>query len=324
MKDLLDRYLAAVARQLPDRQRADIVAELRDELLTTVELREEAAGRPLTRDELEAVLLEFGHPLIIAGRYRKVQHVVGPDVFPFWWAGLKVTLGIVAAIYLVVAILHAAFGDTGPLIDDEFPSLVPTLLTAFGAVTLVAVVIERLNLQRFVYRWQPRQLPPTGVKSSTPFERVVEIGMEVVFILWWTHVIHFRNWIPGGYITVDLAPVFQTWFWPILAYSSYEIVMNVIGLVQPGRVRLNAGLSLMRSLAAMVIVGGLLQADHWLIVTSTYEPSVGESVQANFDLGFKVGLVATFAGMAIKAAMDVRRLWRMTQDAKSPLLLSVL
>ena len=31
MKDLLDRYLSAVARQLPDRQRTDIVAELRDE-----------------------------------------------------------------------------------------------------------------------------------------------------------------------------------------------------------------------------------------------------------------------------------------------------
>ena len=32
MSDLIDRYLAAIARELPEAQRADITAELRDEL----------------------------------------------------------------------------------------------------------------------------------------------------------------------------------------------------------------------------------------------------------------------------------------------------
>src|SRR5689334_11763111 len=98
MKDLLDRYLAAVGRNLPAAQRSDILAELRDELLTKVEVKEEAAGRPLERDELEAVLLEAGHPLIVAGRYRRVQHLVGPEIFPMWWYALKITLGITAAV----------------------------------------------------------------------------------------------------------------------------------------------------------------------------------------------------------------------------------
>jgi hypothetical protein len=325
MKDLLDRYLAAVARELPDRQRADITAELRDELLTKVELKEEAAGRPLEREELEAVLLEFGHPLIIAGRYRKVQHLVGPEVFPMWWAGLKVTLAIVAAVYVVVAILHLAFAVGGPLQDDQFPNLVTALLTAFGAVTLVAVMIEQLNLQRVVYRWRPRQLPPVGIKATSPFERMTEIGMQLVFILWWLEIIHFRNWIPMGGLSADMdRTVFDPWFWPVLTYSVFEISTNLIGLTRPGAIQVNAVLTLARSIIVTGIAAGLLQAGHWVNVTSSLVPShLLPTVQENFDLGIKVGLVATVASMLIKAAFDARRLYRAMQDARTPVSIRV-
>ncbi|WP_293677072.1 hypothetical protein [uncultured Phenylobacterium sp.] len=321
MKDLLDRYLAAVGRELPDRQRVDITAELRDELLTKIELREEAAGRPLERSEVEAVLLEFGHPLIIAGRYRKVQHLVGPEVFPVWWAGLKLSLCIVAAVYLVVAILHLTFAVGGPFADDQFPSLVTALLTTFGAVTLVAVVVERLNLQRFVYRWRPRQLPPAGVKPTSPFEREVEIGMEVVFILWWLEIIRFRNLFPLGDLVAELdRTVFDPWFWPVLAYSGYGLLTNVVGLMRPGAAQLNATLTLVRSVIVVGMSLGLLQAGHWVNVTSTLIPShLLPTVQENFDLGVKVSLVVTAVSMAIKAVFDARRLWRARQDAQTPL-----
>jgi hypothetical protein len=322
MKDLLDRYLAAVARGLPDRQRADIVAELRDELLTKVEISEAAAGRPLERDELEALLVEFGHPLIIAGRYRKVQHLIGPEIYPMWWYALKITLAITAAVYLVAAIMKAAFVTDGTVANVDLPGLVPALLTAFGAVTAVAVVIERLNLQRFVYQWRPRQLPPATAKSKSPFERVVEIGMQGVFILWWTGVIHFRDWIPMGALSVELAPVFQAWFWPILGYSVFEMTMNVIGLVRPGWTRLNAALRLTRTLAGLAIAAGLLEAGHWVTVTSGEMLADMDIVQMNFDLGVKIGLVVTVACFAIMAVVDAWRLWRATQDAKTPLSVS--
>jgi hypothetical protein len=320
MKDLLDRYLAAIARELPDRQRADITAELRDELLTKIELKEAAVGRPLDRDELEAVLLEFGNPLIVAGRYRKVQHLVGPEIFPLWWSAQKVTLGVVAAAYLVIVIIRAAFTGTATEAEDAVPSVVTTLIFSFGIITLVAAGIERLNLQRFVYRWRPRQLPPAGTKTKSPFERVVEIGMGVVFLLWWTGVIHFRNWFPTmGLLVVDLASVFAAYFWPILAYSAFELAVNLLGLLRPGLVRLNAGLALARSLAGLALCTALLEAGHWLDISSPdLPPHVLEVAQANFDMGMKIGLVVTVAGFAIKAVLDARRLWLTIRDAQAP------
>ena len=50
--DLVERYLAAVARELPEAQRDDIVAELRDILLSQFEEKEAELGRPLERPQV--------------------------------------------------------------------------------------------------------------------------------------------------------------------------------------------------------------------------------------------------------------------------------
>lgn len=322
MTDLLERYLAAVTRALPAAQRADIVAELRDELLTKVELREEAAGRPLDRDEMEAVLLEFGNPLIVAGRYRQVQHLVGPEIFPLWWAALKVTLAIVAAIYVVATVVGLAFVGGSLPAEAELPDLMGALVTTFGAVTLAAVVIERLNLQRFVYRWRPRQLPAVAAKTKSLFERMVELAMSLVFVLWWTGAIHFRDWIPSfGALVVRMAPVWAAYFWPILLYSVYEIVMHLVALARPGAARLNAGLALVRVLAGTVIVADLVRgADRLLTVSSSaLSPEALAKAQAGFDSGMRLGLAATVAIFVILDVVEAWRLWQAMRAATAPI-----
>ena len=144
--------------------------------------------------------------------------------------------------------------------------------------------------------------------------------MEVVFILWWTGVIRFRNLIPHmGALTVSLAPEVRAWFWPVLAYSAFEVVINLIGLLRPGWLWLNAGLSLARSLAGMALAAGLLQLGHWVSITADLPAGALDLAQMNFDLGVKIALVVTVAGFAIKGAIDAHRLWQVTQDAKAPL-----
>jgi hypothetical protein len=96
--DLIDRYLNAVAAQLPQDERNDITAELRDLILSRFEAKEEALGRALTEDEQEAILREIGHPLVVAARYRKgPDSLVGPELFPYWLFGVKAGLMVLAA-----------------------------------------------------------------------------------------------------------------------------------------------------------------------------------------------------------------------------------
>ena len=69
--DMLEDYLRAVSRLLPKDKRDDIIAELRDEILTRIEAKEEELGRTLTPDETEQLLRDFGHPIVVAARYRE-------------------------------------------------------------------------------------------------------------------------------------------------------------------------------------------------------------------------------------------------------------
>ena len=81
---LVERYLSAISAQPPCREADDIVAELGDAIASRIEDREEALGRPLTADEIEALVKDFGHPLVVAARYRNQQWLIGPEVYPFY------------------------------------------------------------------------------------------------------------------------------------------------------------------------------------------------------------------------------------------------
>lgn len=88
--ELLDRYLQAVRFWLPRAQQNDIIAELGDDLRSQIEDRESSLGRPLSEDELVALLKQAGHPLWVAGRYQKQQALIGPVLFPLYSFVLKI------------------------------------------------------------------------------------------------------------------------------------------------------------------------------------------------------------------------------------------
>ncbi|RYD85726.1 MAG: hypothetical protein EOP61_38590, partial [Sphingomonadales bacterium] len=67
--DLIERYLGAVRWNLPAGKTDDILAELREVIESRIEDREEALGRSLDRNEISALLKEFGHPITVAGGY---------------------------------------------------------------------------------------------------------------------------------------------------------------------------------------------------------------------------------------------------------------
>ena len=319
MTDLLERYLAAIARNLPDAQRRDVTAELGDLLLSEIEEEEGRLGRPQTREELEALLIRFGHPLTVSGRYRKVQHLIGPEIFPFWWAAVKVSLAVVIGIYVVlVAIGMMATGAVADDIAESAPGLVPALLATVGGLTLAFAAIEQFGPRGRRIPWKPRQLPPARGGSPPTFELVVEIGMGAVALLWWIGLIHFPNTIPQIGLRVDLAPVWRAWFWPITIYIGFEMGVNLFALFQPGRFRTVGLLSITRNLAGAAILSAIYQAGHWLEVSLTVlDPPALAEAQARFDTGMRIGIGCTILVFLVIAAVSAWRLRRQLADAAS-------
>ena len=317
MTDLVERYLAAIARELPEAQRADIVAELRDELMSRIEGEEERLGRPLTMIELEAALRDFGNPLVVAGRFRRIQYLIGPQIFPFWWQAIKVTMTVIAAVYVVLIVVALLVRGEG---SADLPQPVLVLGFAFGLITFMFAMVERYGKpERLARRWRPRRLPPAKGKTKSPFEIMVEIGMTLVALGWWVGLIHFENVMPGTGLRVDLAQVWADWHWWIVAYFIGELIVNGHALLQPARARLNAGLAIARNIGAAIILLNIRAAGHFVEIGSPYlSPDALAQAQANFDRGFGFGIGVAIAIFIALAAVEAWRLLGFLRTRPSP------
>src|SRR5271169_6979688 len=108
--ELIDRYLQSVKLMLPRKQQDDVIRELSDEILSQVEERESALGRPLTEDEQVALLKQLGHPMLLASRYRKQRYLIDPTIFAIYWMVLRLVLVLVFLAMAVAAVAVAATG----------------------------------------------------------------------------------------------------------------------------------------------------------------------------------------------------------------------
>jgi len=158
--DLVNEYLRAVSILLPKAQREDIVAELRDTILSIIEAREAELGRPLKDEEVEAVLRDVGHPLMVAARYREgPQHVVGPTLYPYWAFAVKVGIILQLGIGLIVLLVRSIGGDFPEAFGQAMGSAFTGVMIIVGLATIAAWLIERQGWQiDYLKSWRVRDL----------------------------------------------------------------------------------------------------------------------------------------------------------------------
>jgi hypothetical protein len=240
---LTEKYLKAVAAQLPAAGREDVIAELRDALMSRMEEREAALGRPLTEAEEEAVLREMGHPLAVAARFGAgPHHVVGPELYPWWLFGVKTALTVLAIITAIGAVVRVLVGevDGAQAFGQAIHGLLWSGLMIVGVATVAGFIIERMkDKPAFLTEWRARDLSLfevgvvstawagkaadmvggeradgtkdaaaswSGTAGMSPTARAVASAVAWgVFVLWWTGAIgrEIRPGVIGGELVVD-------------------------------------------------------------------------------------------------------------------------
>src|SRR3954454_7711370 len=135
---LIDRYLYAVGRHLPNDRRDDILAELRANILEMAEDREQELGRVLTIEEEEEILKKHGHPMQVAARYLPKQYLIGPAVFPFYWYTIKTAFPWVCLIYTFVnCVLFISEPVSVQRIVEMMMGFFPVVFYLAGWMTLI-------------------------------------------------------------------------------------------------------------------------------------------------------------------------------------------
>ncbi len=248
--ELLDRYLHAVKKFLPQGQQDDIAAELADDLRSRMEDREAELGRPLTEAEQEAILKAYGHPMVVAGRYRRDQRsvafgrrLIGPVLFPFYLKVLSFNLGIT----LVVCIIAAAFfAGGGPVLG----TILLHLLLQFGIVTLIFSLAE-VNLARFPEAWDPRRPLSSrklsqALRSARKDERQIprlESFSQLVALavfLGWLQVLHHSTHLFGA-APLTPAPIWHQVYLPVVLLNLAGMAQAAVNLFRPRWTRFHDG-----------------------------------------------------------------------------------
>lgn len=236
--ELIDRYLQAAKLALPKSQQGDVIGELRDEILSQVEEKEAALGRPLTEDEQAGLLKQLGHPMMLAARYRKQQYLIGPALFPIYGLLLKLVLVLVLFGMAVDAVVVAATGRglgaaLGSLAQYPFAAI-----SAFAWVTFVFALMEYFQAKFNLFaRWDPRTLPK--LSQVAPRRSLAEstacLFFGAVFGVWWLVGLKHQFFIFGpGIAFVHFGPVFQTIYPLFVVLVMADIVRHTITLLLPG------------------------------------------------------------------------------------------
>jgi len=158
---MLEDYLRAVSRLLPRAKRDDIVAELRDEILTRVEAREHELGRPLTGDETQQLLRDVGHPIVVAARYREgPQYAVGPAFYPYWIFAVRLVVLIEVCVSVIVFLARIVSGtNIAQAFAQAIGSGITGAMTLIGFATVVAWLVERKTIHiDYFNTWRVRDL----------------------------------------------------------------------------------------------------------------------------------------------------------------------
>ena len=222
---LTGRYIDAAMRTVPERQRADLSAELRTSIEDQIDARVEA-GEPRESAEY-AVLTELGDPEVLAAGYTdRPMWLVGPRYFLDWWRLLKLLLAIVP----VCAAFGVALGQTlsGATIGEVIGSTAAVVFQVIVHIafwtTLVFVVLERSgHAPMNTAKWSPDQLPeprPKGAGLGDLIGSLVFLAIAVGVILW-DHFIGLAPLHPGlSFLDDGLWPWWITGLFVIMALEA--------------------------------------------------------------------------------------------------------
>jgi len=182
--ELIDRYVEAVGRQLPHKDRADIQEELRSTLVDTLEAS--VGDGEASKEQVVALLKEFGPPeQVAASYYPEGQYLIGPRLFPLFRMVAGISLTVFVIVQLVLMGVTLVFG---PGIDqwlEHLGGIVGGVFSALGVIVLVFAVLQYFDVkpQMEDEDWDPMDLPHLEeVDTISRGSMVAEITFSLIFL----------------------------------------------------------------------------------------------------------------------------------------------
>ena len=317
--ELVDRYLNAVKGYLSQTEKAqqdDIIAELKDSLLSRIEERESELGRALSAAEQQQIVKESGHPMLVASRYSPQQYLIGPSLFPFWLMALRAMLIAVGVVYGVLAAIGLiGHGNIVQALIQTAVGFWETGLFWAAIITLMFWFFERNQVRfGFLDNWQPARLADNeGGLHIKRSESLFEIVIGALFVAWWWGALSFPTSFShfGQPVAFAMSSSWNPYWWGIFALAVWWLLLSVANFISP---YLKWDRLLLRILLNVISIGllyFLAQQDVLIVVDGSSDGGINIGKYGNAEMRLNELLRGLFIVLAIvwiyEIFVDVRR-----------------
>lgn len=249
--ELVDRYISAVQRYLPEEKRKDIGRELHAHLLDQLEAQQDEFGRKLTEDDVATTLQQWGHPRQVALKYVPLTPLVSSELMPVYQETLMYVLGMIFILHCLsngMVLLQAEHFKIMQIFLQLIFDFFDTAATVFLVVTLVFYAYSASgadNGSLLSKRWRVQDLPPV----SRPWQQMstldlftdLAIAAFLLLVLWpsW--------WMSAETIAstrVMLAPELRQWVPFASAFLVLMVIANLCWMIRPYWTKLTLSINL--------------------------------------------------------------------------------
>lgn len=236
--DLIERYIYAVTKRMPRKQRDDVAMELRGLI---EDMLMERCGEELPEErDLRVVLTELGTPQELAARYRDEENkaLIAQPYYSTYCYILKIVL---AATFFGLTVAHLLLFVMEPSVTLHafagwLNSLWNGMFGAFSVVTLLFAFFQHKNI-RLPDSFDLDAMPevPKKKQEISKWESLFGIGFCVFFVVMFLlmpdifSVITFEDGMV--YPIFDMAEIRSCWYL-IIPFAVLGIIREVIQLLE--------------------------------------------------------------------------------------------
>lgn len=214
--ELIERYIYAVTKELPEGSKEDVAKELRANI-------EDMLPDHYEENDVINVLQELGNPWKLAEEYQPNQrYLIGPAYYGKYISVLKLVLSIVLPIMVLVTLLGLLFSNPELNVPTDLSVIIQQVITnGIGVVieaglqvvlwvTLVFVVLERKMLQKSPVmglikskeeNWSIKDLPHL-VPDNKKIKRSSTVS-SMCWLILTTSVLYFQPQLIAIYINLS-------------------------------------------------------------------------------------------------------------------------
>lgn len=307
--ELVERYIAAVQRELPEAKRDEIGRELKANILDQLDALTD--GETPDNEQVAQVLIQMGRPQQVARQFVPAKPLIAAEDMQSYLYTLYIVLGVLFVIQVLGSTVAWLDNDSGLLLyfKSVLSGFVGDACLAFTAITLGFAFSGKKAVTVDKSSWQPSALPPVDapwqhISLQDIFTNLATYAFLLV-VVWYPATLSPAELAEKSVLLSDNARWLLSWCTPLMLAGIALCVWQLRERYwNPAMQWANVAVNLL-SIAILIYLaanGPLLQ-----INTERWVEVIGWE---RLHRAMTYGLLITACFPGYEVVRDLRRLWQ--------------